>query len=266
METTAAFIDQGSIFKNWRRSLYGMLHAGRRYTCPFCEKSFNRFLSGGSRAPEVRDLGAIGIGRRDNARCPECGSNDRARLQLLYLRSSECFSFRPLRLLDIAPDRHLAEALRSRPTIDYVCGSIHPQDFADLGAEKVDVTAIPYADNTFDVVLCNHVLQQVPDDRLAMREIARVLKPKGWGIIQVPVAARLDKTIEDLGNDSTRNRRKRFGSTLHVRLYGRDYTERLRTEGLDVAPTHPIRDGWCKDAERFATIADEEIYVVRKKA
>jgi SAM-dependent methyltransferase len=260
----AYFTEPETPLRKLRQRLFGLLHRGSALVCPFCERHFSRFLPGGSRAPEVRKLGAIGIGRRQNARCPHCGSNDRARLLLLYLKSTECFGAKKLRVLEIGPDRHLAFALSERPNIEYLCGSLYPEDFADIGGRKIDVTDIPFDDNSFDVLLCNHVLQQVPDDKKAMREVSRVLKPEGWGILQVPLAAKLTTTLEDLRADSSRNRRKRFGSTLHVRIYGGDYALRLREQNLSVEETHPVKGGWCKDAGRYATIPEETIFVVRK--
>lgn len=253
---------QEGFMKRVRRSLFKSLVSGSRFTCPFCEHSFNRFLAGGSKAALPKKLKAVGIGRRANARCPHCGSNDRGRLLLLYLRTTELFSDPNIRVLDIAPDLHLAHTLRTQLGDRYVVGALFPEEFAEVDAIQADVTQIPFDDRSFDVVLCNHVLQQVPDDRKAMRELARVLKPGGWGLLQVPIAQGLEFTLEDPEVKAPRERRKAFGSTLHERLYGRDYTARLETEGFAVTKTHPKLDGWCPDAERYATIADEELFVV----
>jgi len=257
-------MDREPLVKRIRAMLYGVLFRGSRYTCPFCKSSFSRFLSGGAKAKQMTELQAIGIGRRLNARCPNCGSNDRARLKILYLRTTEIFSGRPIKILHIAPDRHVANVLRAQSSVEHITGSLHPEDFADLNACRVDVAAIPFDDNSFDVVLCNHVLQQVPDDRRAMREIARVLKPTGFGILQAPTALGLEKTLEDASVTTPQEKRQKFGSTLHLRLYGRDYAERLTQAGLTVTRTHPIRDGWCLDAARYAVIDNEELHVVRK--
>jgi hypothetical protein len=110
------------------------------------------------------------------------------------------------------------------------------------------------------------VLQEVPDDLRAMREIGRVVKPGGWAILQVPLTPVLDSTLEDKSELSPSERRRKFGSTRHVRIYGRDYIGRLSGAGLAARATHPVREGWCKDAGKFATIPEEEIYIVRKGA
>lgn len=136
-------MDNEKLLKRLRRKLFGILHAGDRYQCPFCQCSFNKFLSGGAHTPELKALGIIGIGRRANARCPNCGSNDRARLLFLYMQQSEANSNRELRITDIAPDRHLANAVKRFKHIDYICGSLNPR-VPKLDAEKIDVTAIPY--------------------------------------------------------------------------------------------------------------------------
>lgn len=259
-------MDKEPLLKRLRGMAYGMCFRGNRFCCPFCGHHYSRFLSGGSHvSSELQALDLMGMGRRRNARCPHCGSNDRARLLYLYVRTTSLWSGRPCRVLDIAPDRHVARLVRAQPGIDYVCGSLFPEDYADLDAQAVDVTAIPFPDNDFDVVLCNHVLQEVPEDRRAMRELARVLKPEGWGIVQAPCARGLAHTVEAAPGMSPQERRAKLGSTLHVRLYGRDYAARLVEEGLIPAPAHPLRDGWCPDAGRYAVIDDAEICVVRKR-
>ena len=254
-----------SFLKERRRAFYINWFHGDTLTCPLCEHHFSRFLSGGSHSPEMARLGAIGIGRRKNVHGPFCSSNDRARLLLLYLKTTECFSGKPLKVLEIAPDRPLTKMLLGIPTLEYVCGSLFPEDYADLHALKVDVAAIPFEDNSFDVILCNHVLQQVPNDRLAMRELARVLRPTGWGIVQSPTANGIQDTFEDSTIVDERERRQRFGSINHLRLYGRDYARRLTEEGLVATPSHPIRDGWCVNAASYGVNPNEEVFVVRKR-
>lgn len=249
-----------SLFKHMRDRVFAALHRGERFTCVFCGRRFSRFLPAGSRSRSLRRVGAVGIGRRPDARCPGCGSSDRARLLYLYLRDHTDVFTRPLRLLHIAPNLALAAKLRESANINYVCGSIDPDDFRELGAVAVDVMRMPFTDASFDVVLCNHVLQQVPDDMAGLREIHRVLKPGGWAVAQSPVATAAAVTDQELGEMTPRARRRRFGSTLHFRLYGRDYADRLRAAGLTPEIVEPGRVGAPADAINPL----ESIYVARK--
>lgn len=129
--------------------------------------------------------------------------------------------------------------------------------------KKLMLLPFPIPDCTFDIVLCNHVLQQVPDHHRAMREIRRVIKPNGWGIIQVPIASKIEVTLEDSSVVEASQRRKMFGSINHLRIYGLDYANQLANAGFKVQATHPYEDGWCKDAAKHAVNSEEKIYVVR---
>ena len=251
-------------WKTIRNRLFALTHPGERFHCLFCGYHGGRFLAAGSRSARMQALGAVGIGRRANARCPRCGSSDRARLLMLYFRHRTDLLTAPQRVLHMAPDAHVARALKACPTLDYTCGSIVPTDFAEFEAIKVDVTAIPFPDAAFDVVICNRVLQQVPDDRKGRAELLRVLKPGGWALIQAPVAMGLDTTDEDMTIDSPSERRARFGAHLHFRLYGRDYARVLESAGFRVNATSLSQDRWVHNAEQQAVNPDERLYVATR--
>jgi ubiquinone/menaquinone biosynthesis C-methylase UbiE len=129
----------------------------------------------------------------------------------------------------------------------------------------MDIHDIPFPENTFDVTFCNHVMEHVHDDLRAMRELYRVLKPGGWGIIQVPFFPPIpDKTFEDNSITDPKVREKIFGQDDHVRLYGHDYPERLRTAGFTVKEEnyiHEIPQEWI---QKFALPKNEIIYLVKK--
>ena len=248
-----------------RNTLFRTIHRGNRQHCLYCQRSANRFLSAGSHAPRVTRLEAVGIARRKNAVCPFCGSSDRSRLLSLYLAQQ----FAPLettqRLLHVAPDDDLAQWVNQQPRIDLTCGSLDPVDIGDIPVIQLDVTAIPFDDNSFDIVLCNHVLQQVPDHALAMHELSRVLKPGGWGLVQVPHARGLSTTDEDFSLDTPQARRQRFGSTLHCRLYGRDYPQYLEGQGdWRVQCIQPADFLSPAEIRRHALIPHETLYRVDK--
>ena len=243
-----------SIVKSLRRHCYRIAYSGRGMECVFCGQRHQRFLPAGSRSRRLARLGAIGIGRRPDACCPACGASDRARLLLLYLRDAAGLFRDPhdKKLLHIAPNPALARALREAPSLGITWGSIDPEDFSEFNAVRADIMHLPFGDNAFDWVLCNHVLQQVPDDRQALREIRRVLNPGGRAILQVPWAPALAVTDESLDELDRRERRRRFGSTQHFRLYGTDITERFANEGLTLSFHTPSDPDWSEDYARHA--------------
>ncbi len=231
--------------------------------CVYCGNSANRFLSIGSKAPRLKDIGAVGIARRKNGGCPYCGSSDRSRLLRLYLEKElEDVSGR-LEFLHISPDDILARWLTQQPEINYRCGALFPEDFSEFDAFRLDVSNIDLPNDHADIILCNHVLQQVPDHIKAMRELSRILKPNGWAIIQAPVARKLDSMDEDLTISDPREKRQRFGSTLHCRIYGSDYAEFLQSHGeWRVSEIKPQDFLTQQEIEKNALIKDEIIYRV----
>ena len=131
-------------------------------------------------------------------------------------------------ILHVAPEPSLSQLLRAIPNVEYVGGDITRQ----YGPERIDVTNLEFADGRFDATVCNHVLEHVPEDTTAMREICRALKPGGWAILQVPDVW-ANQTDED-PNITAADARARFGQADHVRQYGWDYVDRLRAAGFEV--------------------------------
>ncbi len=252
--------------KKFRNVVFRNIFRGNKYYCIYCGNHANRFLSAGSHSPRVQELDAVGIARRKNAVCPFCGSSDRSRLLRIYLQKQMAeFAGSSIKLLHIAPDDILARWLRLQPGIDFTCGSLYPEDFAEFNAVKLDVAAIDFPDNSFDVILCNHVLQQVPDHLAAMREISRVLVPGGWALIQVPIARKLAATDEDLTLSDPHEKRRRFGSTLHCRIYGNDYSQLLQDNGDWNVQEIKINEFLSpEEIEKNALISNEVIFRAAK--
>jgi SAM-dependent methyltransferase len=186
--------------------------------CPCCERRFRRFEVVAALPGELV--------------CPGCGSYSRQRLVWLYLRDeTELFSA-SLRVLHLAPqDPMYQQRLRALPNLDYVSGDLeHPDAMV-----RVDAGDMPFEDESFDVVLANHLLASVDDDRRAMAEIHRVLRPGGWALLQVFVNQAQAGTFEvPLDVRSPAERRRLFGGSDLLRVYGRDYVERLRAAGFHV--------------------------------
>ena len=178
---------------------------------------------------------AFGDPPRPKACCPGCDALERHRLLWLYL-SRELFaeSKRAYRILHCAPEPCLSQQLRSLPGVQYVS-----MDFSAHNVSvKTDITALAFRDNSFDLVICNHVFEHIPDDRAAMRELFRVCKVDGIALLTVPYDPALDRTCEDWSITTPEARSKAFGQFDHVRTYSPgDYARRLSDAGLDGYPT-----------------------------
>jgi SAM-dependent methyltransferase len=204
-----------------RKRLAHVLDPTLYLECPCCGELAVTFLPHGTK-------------KLPNRKCPGCGSLERHRLHWLYLRERTNLLSERLKVLHFAPEVALQKLLKAQSKLEY-----HSADLASKrAAEHFDICAIPYPDNTFDVILCSHVLEHVPDDRKAMAELYRVMKPGGWGLIEAPITSSLTQTLEDPNVTTDEERTRLFGQKDHLRRYGRDYFTRLRSTGFEVV-THP---------------------------
>jgi SAM-dependent methyltransferase len=234
-----------------------LLSLGARFECPFCHWRFRRLRSAGFDYPILKEANVVGASCHPDDVCPRCMSNSRERLIYRYLKDRTSVFAGRLRLLHIAPEPHLEQTLRQVPGIQYVS--------ADLAKTRVsvrlDVMALPFPDDSFDVIICNHVLEHVDDDRVAMRELSRVLRPGRTALLQVPIGRALRDTVEDPTAVTEADRIRRFGQRDHVRLYAAgDYLERLEKAGFRVKWT-PAVDCLGEDAvRRYALIREEPVF------
>jgi SAM-dependent methyltransferase len=247
-----------------RRAAKKVRHFGLRYRCPFCNSNLHCFLPFGLSLPVLREKCVIGGGIRPNARCPVCASIDRERLVWVYLRNRANITSRRCRLLHVAPEGVLRRKLQELANLDYLSADLYATDVM----VKMDITDIQFPADEFDAIICNHVLEHVVDDRRAMSELYRVLKPGGWAILQVPISEVLEATYEDFSIVDPSAREQAFGQEDHVRLYARDYPNRLREAGFDVRPF----EWWKEPADfggpenRFGLLPRETLYVGFKPA
>lgn len=224
---------------------------GKNVECPYCCRTFITFLP-------------FGIVLRANAQCPNCGSLERHRLIWLFLQNRMDFFNRKLRLLHVAPEKLFFERFSKDENIDYVAADKFTKGYTyPAGTINMDITAIDYPDNSFDVILCSHVLEHVPDDLLAMRELYRVLKPEGWAILQVPIDKSRPVTFEDFSVTDPAQREKVFGQSDHVRIYGADYKDRLQTAGFLVRVDNYFQQFTKQERFRYG-IREEDIYLCKK--
>ena len=140
--------------------------------------------------------------------------------------------------------------LKKLAHLDYITADLYKKAMV-----KVDITDIQYPDDSFNIVYCSHVLEHIDDDRLAMRELYRVLKPQGWAVLMVPIAG--EKTLEDPSVTDPVERERLFGQHNHVRQYGTDFKERLEEAGFNVRAMYPVDIVPAEEMKRFSIPASE---------
>lgn len=199
------------------RKIKGMILGGDTFFCPCCEKSFSKFLSKGN-----------GLETRSNAVCPNCGSLERTRLLFLFLRDeSTIFKGNP-KILHFAPEEVLKEKLISNP--NYADADINP-NFASL---QMDITDIKFDNLYFDFIICSHVLGHIPDEKKALSELYRVLKPGGELFFLSLMNPDSKQTFEDPTARTPQQKLLVYGESDLQRLYGQDFSERVSSSEITV--------------------------------
>jgi SAM-dependent methyltransferase len=261
-------------FREWNKSLRRRAklpsYRGTAHRCPICEtrlRAFKPVWKSYWRDAEkfgwVHPISSMETFNVAAYSCPACDATDRERLIALYLDGvfATVDQKRFHRLIEFAPAHALHKKLHRYPFIAYRSADLYRNDVED----RVDLTDMRgYADNLVDVFLCSHILEHIPDDRKAMRELHRILKPGGFGIVLVPLVLGVDETHEDPQIDTVPQRWKYFGMGDHVRQYGKqDFVNRLAEAGFQVEQVGIEYFG--AEAFRQAGIADNSVlYVLRK--
>lgn len=256
----------GQIPQPVRHGIRRLLFAGGDDCCPLCGEGVRRWRDHGGGAEVYDRRRVIGGMRRTADRCPICHGKDRTRLMQLFLRDTVGLGQRAVRLLDVAPEYGLYSWIVSQPDVDYVGTDLDAARYRHVAHfVAADLTALPFPDASFDVVVCSHVLEHVPDDRAAMREIRRVLSSEGVALLMVPEATDGGSTDEDLSVTDPAERQRRYGQWDHVRLYARqDFVQRLEASGFSVESWNPAA-GDAALAARLRLNPDERLHLGRPR-
>jgi len=236
--------------RTWLQRLANLLlpfldfcYRGSRYTDPINGKSYRSFLP----------YGYVKI--RPNALSPGTLSLERHRLIWLYLQRETNFFKTSAKLLHMAPEKAFMKRLKKLKNLAYTTCDLE----SPLADVKTDICDLPFDDTSFDWILCNHVLEHIPNDTKAMQELYRVLKPGGIALLQVPLESNRKETFEDDSIVNKAERTKVFGQYDHVRIYGKDYFDKLRQTGFEVSEIQFGKSLTEAERLRYAVTKDEYI-------
>ena len=232
----------------WARPLLSAWLKGDRYTDPIDGKSFKKFLP-------------YGYGeQRPNVLSPSTLSLERHRLLWLWLKNETEFFTAPQKVLHMAPEQCFLDVFKSMKNLDYTTADL----FSPIVDVKADILNLPFDDNSFDFIFCNHVLEHIEDDSKAMSELYRVMRPGGTGIFQVPQDLSREMTYEDFSITEPEERARHFGQYDHVRIYGKDYFSRLRKAGFRVEELAYSKTLDAQTMDRYRLNPDEILPVCYK--
>ncbi|HEY9185744.1 MAG TPA: methyltransferase domain-containing protein [Salegentibacter sp.] len=221
---------------------------GNKYKDPIDGSSFKKFLPYGY------------VKQRENVLSPSTLSLERHRLLWLYLKNETAFFTRNLKVLHFAPEQAFYKRFRKLSNLDYTTTDLN----SPLADVKADICDLPFSNSYFDFILCNHVLEHIPDDNKAMQELYRILKPGGTAILQIPQDLDREKTFEDNSITDQKEREKIFGQYDHVRVYGRDYFDKLRSIGFRVEEVDYTRNLSSEEIDKYRLVKGEIIPVCYK--
>ncbi len=230
------------------RPILAFFLRGNTFTDPIDNKSFKSFLP-------------YGYGKqRNNVLSPSTLSLERHRLLWLYLQNETNFFSASKKVLHFAPEQCFLKRFRKLDHLNYTTTDL----LSPIADVKADICNLPFENNSYDIILCNHVLEHIPDDTKAMQELYRVMKPGGMGIFQIPQDLSRETTFEDDNITDKKERAKIFGQYDHVRVYGRDYFNRLRSIGFTVEEVNYTGTLSEEDINKYCLAKGEIIPVVYK--
>ena len=229
------------------RPLIAFYLRGNSYTDPIDNRSFRKFLPYGY------------VHQRQNVLSPSTLSLERHRLLWLYLKNETDFFTTRKKVLHMAPEQCFLNRFKNLKH-EYITADLN-SPIADV---KADITDLPFEENTFDIIFCNHVLEHIQDDTKAMKELYRVMKKGGMGVFQIPQDLNRDTTFEDNSITDKKERAKIFGQYDHVRIYGLDYFDKLRSIGFKVEEVNYTQKISSELSSRYRLMEGELLPVVFK--
>ena len=230
------------------RPVLAIFLRGSSVTDPIDGRQFRKFLPYGYENP------------RENVLSPSTLSLERHRLLWLFLKNKTDFFTKSAQVLHFAPEQAFHKRFRKMKNLEYTTTDLN----SPLADVKADICNLPFEDHSFDVILCNHVLEHIPDDSRAMAELYRILKPGGWGVFQIPQDLNRAETFEDNSITDKKERAEIFGQYDHVRIYGRDYFDKLRAAGFEVEEVNYTAELGTEAVERYRLAGGEIIPLVKK--
>ena len=233
------------------RPLLALLLKGSSFYDPIDQKSYRQFLPYGYK------------NQRNNVLAPGTLSLERHRLLWLWLQNETDFFTTTVRkkVLHFAPEQAFYKRFRKQKNIDYTTTDL----FSPLADVKADICNLPFENDSFDIILCNHVLEHIPNDTKAMQELFRVLKKGGMGVFQIPQDLNRDVTFEDNSITNKKERTEIFGQYDHVRIYGKDYFNKLRSIGFTVKELDYSSGMSSKEIEKYGLAIGEILPVCYKQ-
>ena len=230
------------------RPLIVLFFKGDKFTDPIDGNSYRKFLP-------------YGYGKsRENALSPGTLSLERHRQMWLFLQNETDFFTKNYKVLHIAPEQEFLRKFKKMKNLDYTSADL----FSPIVDVKADILDLPFDDESYDVVFCNHVLEHIENDAKAMSELYRVMKKGGWGIFQVPMKSSLAKSYEDFTITDAKERQKHFGQYDHVRWYGLDYFDRLKKSGFTTEVLYYSQKYSDSEIQKYALMKNEILPVVYK--
>lgn len=236
-----------------KKKLLNFVLKGNNVHCNCCGKSFITFLP-------------AGIVKRANARCPNCGSLERHRLVWNFIENKTDLLTKPHKILHSAPELYYSKKFKQNANINYVAIDKYPDEY-NYSTETIDMdlTDLKFEDNSFDFIICNHVLEHIPNDTDAMREMYRVLSQGGKAILNVPFEKDRENTFEDFTITDPAKKLELFGQTDHVRIYsGKDYKKRLESVGFTVEQIDFVSTFSKSDKFKYGLQEGEDIFYCSK--
>ena len=246
--------------KKIKKIIKKIIYFGFKHKCIICSSNVRIMKPGGIKHEIFEKNKIIEAGYRENCVCPVCYSKDRKRLVYYYIKNFTDILTSKNTVLHFAPEYEIKELIKKNSNCEYYDGDINKEKATYV----IDMTDINFQNDTFDYIICNQVLEHIVEEKKAISELKRVIKPNGKIIITVPICISNEKTYEDLSITDPIGRLENFCQENHVRLYGRDFKKRLEKYGLKVEEWKVDEHFTNKEIKKFAFQEGSIIYIATK--